>query len=85
MKFVKPTKEQRQFIPTPFAAKKDVKKIGVDFTSFNYVATAAEVNSVEENPVLNEMEPSTANILEGKKLATGTDFRSMDPRALRNE
>lgn len=85
MKFVKPTNEQRQFIPTPLAAKKDVQKIGIDFTSFNYVATAAEVNSVEENPVLNEMEPSTANILEGKKLATGTDFRSMDPRALRNE
>ena len=85
MKFVKPTKEQRQFIPTTLAAKKDVQKIGVDFTSFNYVATAAEVNSVEEEPVLNEMEPSTANILEGKKLATGTDFRSMDPRALRNE
>ena len=85
MKFVKPTKEQRQFIPTPLAAKKDVKKIGVDFTSFNYVANAADVNNVEEEPVLNEMEPSTANILEGKKLATGTDFRSMDTRALRNE
>jgi hypothetical protein len=85
MKFVKHTKEQRQFIPTPLAAKKDVKKIGNDFTSFDYVRNAADVNKVEEEPVLNEMEPSTANILEGKKLATGTDFRSMDLRALRNE
>lgn len=83
--FVKPTKEQRQFIPTPIAAKKDVKKIGNDFVSFNYVANAADVNNVEEEPVLNEMEPSTANILEGKKLTTGTDFRSLDPRTLRNE
>lgn len=83
--FVKPTKEQRQFIPTPIAAKKDVKKIGNDFVSFNYVANAADVNNVEEEPVLNEMEPSTANIIEGKKLATGTDFRSLDPRTLRNE
>jgi hypothetical protein len=49
------------------------------------MATAAEVNNVEEKPVLNEMEPSSANIIEGKKLATGTDFRSMDPRTLRGE
>lgn len=83
--FVKPTKEQRFFTPTPLAAKKDVKKIGNDFTSFDYVRNAADVNQVEEKPVLNEMEPSSANIIEGKKMATGTDFRSFDPRTLRGE
>lgn len=83
--FVKPTKEQRQFIPTSLATKKDVKKTGVDFVNFNYMANAAEVNNVEEVPVDNEMEPSTANIIEGKKMATGTDFRSFDPRTLRGE
>lgn len=85
MKFVKHSKEQRQFIPASLATKKSLKKTGVDFVNFNYMATAAEVNNVEEKPVLNEMEPSSANIIEGKKLATGTDFRSMDPRTLRGE
>lgn len=85
MKFVKPTKEQRQFIPTPLAGSDKLKKIGIDFVSCDYVRNAADVNNVEEVPVCNEMEPSTANILEGKKLATGTDFRSFDPRSLRGE
>lgn len=85
MKYVKPTKEQRQFIPTPLVAKSNIKKVGVDFVAFDYVANANDVNKVEEEPVCNEMEPSTANILEGKKLATGTDFRSFDPRSLRGE
>ena len=85
MKFVKHTKEQRQFIPTPLAAKKDVKKIGNDFTSFDYVRNAADVNNVEKEPVLNELEPSTANINEGKFKTVGADFKSFDPRVLIGE
>lgn len=85
MKFVKHTKEQRQFIPTPLAAQKNVKKTGVDFVTFNYAANAAEVNNVEEKPVQDEMEPSTANIIVEKLGAVGNDFKSFDPRVLRGE
>lgn len=84
--FVKPTKEQRQFIPTPLAGSDKLKKVGVDFVAFDYLANANDVNNViEECGVKDEMEPSSANILEGKDLATGTDFRSFDPRSLRGE
>lgn len=83
--FVRPTKEQRRFIPTPLAGSDKVEKIGVDFVSFDYVANANDVNNVEETPVDNEMEPSTANILEGKLKTVGADFKSFDPRVLRGE
>ena len=82
---VKPTKEQREFIPTPAVTHEGVKKIGIDFVSFDYVANADDVNNVEEVPVVNEMEPSTANINEGKFKTVGTDFKSFDPRVLRGE
>lgn len=85
MKFVKPTKEQRGFIPTPAVTHEGVKKIGNDFVSFDYVANASDVNNVEEVPVKDEMEPSTANINEGKFKTVGADFKSFDPRVLRGE
>ena len=85
MKFVKPTREGREFIPTTLAAKNGIKKVGVGIIDqlvvADYIGNAADVNNVEEE----EYEPSTANILEGKGLATGLDFRSLDPRSLRNE
>ena len=83
--FIKPTKEQKDFIPTPIVAGENIKKIGVDFISFDYVANADEVNQVEEVPIDNEMEPSTANIIDGKFKTVGTDFKSFDPRVLRGE
>lgn len=89
MKFVKPTKEQRDFIPTPLAARKNIKKIGIglrdQLVSADYIANAGDVNHVEEKPVIDEMEPSSANIVEGKLKTTGTDFKSFDPRVLRGE
>ena len=89
MKFVNPTIEQKGFIPTPLATNKNVKKAGLDINnqlvSVNYRGTAAEVNQVEEKPVENEMEPSTANIIVNKLRAVGNDFKSFDPRVLRGE
>jgi hypothetical protein len=83
----KPSKEQREFIPTPLAARENIKKIGVGIIDqlivADYVANAGDVNQVEEVPVDNEMEPSSANIVEGKLRTTGLDFRSFDPRVLR--
>lgn len=83
--FIKPTKEQKEFIPTPIVAGENIKKIGVDFISFDYIANADEVNQVEEVPIDDEMEPSTANIIEGKFRTVGNDFKSFDPRVLREE
>ena len=85
MIFVKPTKEQRDFVPTPAVTHEGVDKIGVDFVSLDYVANANDVNKVEEVPVDNEMEPSTANINESKFKTVGVDFKSFDPRVLRGE
>jgi hypothetical protein len=85
MRFVKPTKEQKEFIPTPAVTKKNIDKIGVDFVSLDYLANANDVNNVEEVPIKNEMEPSTANINEGKFKVIGADFKSVDPRVLRGE
>ena len=83
--FVKPTKEGTRFIPTSLATKSGIKKVGVGIVDplvvADYIGNAADVNNVEEE----EFEPSSANILEGKNLATGTDFRSLDPRSLREE
>jgi hypothetical protein len=85
MKYVRPTKEQRDFIPTPPVTHEGIKKIGVDFVSLDYIANANDVNNIEEVPVVNEMEPSTANIDEKKFKTVGTDFKSFDPRVLRGE
>lgn len=83
--FVEIRPEQMAFIPTPLVTNKNIKKIGVDFLVTDYVANADDVNVVEEVPVDNEMEPSTANIV-GQKLKTvGADFKSFDPRVLRGE
>lgn len=83
--FVRPTREQKRFIPTPPVTHDGVKKIGVDFVSLDYVANANDVNKVEEVPIRNEMEPSTANINEGKFKTVGADFKSFDPRVLIGE
>lgn len=87
--FVKPTKEGTRFIPTSLATKSGIKKVGVGIIDqlvvADYIGNAADVNNVEGCAVKDELEPSTANILEGKNLATGTDFRSFDPRSLREE
>ena len=89
MMFVKPTKEQREFIHTPLAARENIKKIGVgiidQLISVDYIANAAEVNAVEEQPIKNEMEPSTANIIDGKLKVVGADFKSFDPRVMLDE
>lgn len=85
MRNIKPTKEQREFIPTPAVTHEGVDKIGVDFVSFDYVANAHDVNKVEEVPVESEMEPSTANINKGKFKTVGADFKSFDPRVLIGE
>lgn len=83
---VKPTKEGTRFIPATLAAKKDIKTVGLELKAVNFLGNAADVNNPDDNcEIKGELEPSTANILEGKKLATGTDFRSLDPRALRGE
>jgi hypothetical protein len=89
MKLTKPTKEQREFIPTPLAAKKNVKKIGVgivdQLVSFDYVRTADETKSLLEEKVEGEYEPSAMNIVDQKLNMTGLDFKSFDPRSLRGE
>ena len=89
MKFVKPTKEQRDFIPTPLAAKENVKKVGVGIVdqliSFDYVRSADETKSLLEEKVEGEFEPSAMNIVDQKLKTTGTDFKSFDPRVLRGE
>ena len=89
MKFVKPTKEQREFIPTPLAARKNVKKVGVggsdQLVSFDYVRTADETKSLLEEKVGGEFEPSAMNIVDQKLKTTGLDFKSFDPRVLRGE
>ena len=86
MKFVKPTKEQREFIPTPLAAKENIKTIGVgiidQLISVDYVANADETKSLLEEKVDDEFEPSTLNIEENKLKLTGTDFKSLDPRVM---
>lgn len=89
MKFVKPTKEQRDFIPTPLAARENIKKAGLDINnqlvSVNFVANADETKSLLEESVDEEFEPSAANIVDHKIKMTGTDFKSFDPRVLRGE
>jgi hypothetical protein len=89
MKFVKPTKEQRDFIPTPLAARENVKKVGVGIVdqliSFYYVRSADETKSLLEEKVEGEFEPSAMNIVDQKLKTTGTDFKSFDPRVLRGE
>lgn len=87
--FVKPTKEQKDFIPTPLAARENIKTIGIGIVdqliSVDYIANANEANEVEETPIPGEMEPSTTNIIENKLKTTGTDFKSFDPRVLLGE
>ena len=87
--FVKPTKEQREFIPTPLAARENVKKVGVGIAdqliSFDYVRSADETKSLLEEKVDGEFEPSTANIIDQKLKTVGADFKSFDPRVLRGE
>lgn len=87
--FVKPTKEQRDFIPTPLAARENIKKVGVGIIDqlvvTDYVRNADEVKSLLEEPVKGECEPSTMNIIEKKLRTTGTDFKSFDPRVLLGE
>lgn len=89
MRFVKPTKEQREFIPTPLAARKNIEKAGVDINnqlvSVNFVRNADETKSLLDEPVNGEFEPSAANIIDHKLKVTGTDFKSFDPRVLRGE
>ena len=89
MKFVKPTKEQRDFIPTPLAAQENVKKVGIriadQLVSFDYVRTADETKSLLGEKVDGEYEPSAMNIVDQKFKTTGLDFKSFDPRVLLGE
>ena len=89
MKFVKPTKEQRDFIPTPLAAQENVKKVGIgiadQLVSFDYVRTADETKSLLDKKVDGEYEPSAMNIIDQKFKTTGLDFKSFDPRVLLGE
>lgn len=89
MKFVKPTKEQRDFIPTPLAARENVNKVGVgiidQLISADFVRDADETKSLLDEPVDGEFEPSAMNIVDQKLRMTGTDFKSFDPRVLRGE
>lgn len=89
MKFVKPTKEQRDFIPTPLAARENIKKVGVgiidQLISADYVRNADETKSLLEETVDGEFEPSAMNIVDQKLKTTGLDFKSFDPRVLRGE
>lgn len=89
MIFVKPTKEQRDFIPTPLAARENIKKIGVgiidQLISTDYVRNADETKSLLEEDVDGEFEPSAMNIVDQKLKTTGLDFKSFDPRVLRGE
>ena len=83
------TKEQREFIPTPLAAKKNIKKVGVGIVdqliSADYVRNADETKSLLDEAVEGEFEPSSMNIVEQKLRTTGLDFKSVDPRVLREE
>ena len=88
--FVRPTKEQRDFVPTPLAARENVKKTGIGIVDqlivANYVANADETKSlIEDEVVEGEFEPSAMNIVDQKLKTTGLDFRSFDPRVLRGE
>ena len=87
--FVKPTKEQRDFIPTPLAARGNIKKTGVgiidQLITVDYIANADETKSLLEEPVKDEFEPSTVNIIENKLAETGLDFKSFDKRVLLGE
>ena len=88
--FVRPTKEQRDFVPTPLAARENVKKTGIGIVDqlivADYVANADETKSlIEEEAVEGEFEPSAMNIVDQKLKTTGLDFRSFDPRVLRGE
>ena len=89
MKFVKPTKEQRDFIPTPLAARENIKKVGVgiidQLISADYVRNADETKSLLEETVDGEFEPAAMNIVDQKLKTTGLDFKSFDPRVLRGE
>ena len=89
MKFIKPTKEQRDFIPTPLAARENIKKVGVgiidQLISTDYVRNADETKSLLEEDVDGEFEPSAMNIVDQKLKTTGLDFKSFDPRVLRGE
>ena len=55
MKFVKPTNDQWDFIPTPLAAQENVKKVGIgivdQLVSFDYVRTADETKSLLDEKV----------------------------------
>ena len=88
--FVRPTKEQRDFVPTPLAARENVKKTGIGIVDqlivADYVANADETKSlIEDEVVEGEFEPSAMNIVDQKLKTTGLDFRSFDPRVLREE
>lgn len=87
--FVKPTKEQRDFIPTPLAARENIDKVGVgiidQLISVDYVRNADETKSLLEENVDGEFEPSSVNIIEQKLKTTGLDFKTFDPRVLRGE
>lgn len=88
--FVRPTKEQRDFVPTPLAARENVKKTGIGIVDqlivADYVANADETKSlIEEEVVEGEFEPSAMNIVDQKLKTTGLDFMSFDPRVLRGE
>ena len=87
MKFVKPTQEQKDFIPTPLATHEGIKTVGIvdEFVSVDYVANANDVNVVEECGIQDEMEPSTAKIIANKIGTVGNDFASVDLRVLRGE
>ena len=89
MRFVKPTKEQRDFIPTPLAARENINKVGVgiidQLISADFVRDADETKSLLEETVPEEFEPSAMNIVDQKLKTTGLDFKSFDPRVLRGE
>lgn len=87
--FVKPTKEQRDFIPTPLAARENIKKVGVGIVdqliAVDFVRNADETKSLLDEPVKEEFEPSAMNIVDKKLRTVGADFKSFDPRVLREE
>lgn len=88
--FVKPTKEQRDFIPTPLAARENIKKVGVGIVdqliAVDYVRNADETKSLIEEEVVNgEFEPSAMNIVDQKLRTVGADFKAFDPRVLREQ
>lgn len=89
MKFVKPTKEQRDFIPTPLAARENIKKVGVgiidQLIATDFVRNADETKSLLDETVDGEFEPSAMNIVDQKLKTVGADFKSFDPRVLRGE